>query len=124
MIIRISLDIKKSVLICDNLWTKKTQWTTKKSVDKNEEEIQRLWIMDKGAVPLPSAKNISGCRIHLPQPGRQGRPWRLRVLRQQDIQPRRLRAREKHNPTNNRRKGVFRKEIPRHEIPCLFPGIQ
>ena len=28
MIIKISLDIKKSVIICDNLWTKKTQWTT------------------------------------------------------------------------------------------------
>ena len=33
MIITISLDIKKSVLICDNLWTKKTLWT-KPTVEK------------------------------------------------------------------------------------------
>ena len=39
--------------------------------------------MDKGAIPISRAKNISGCRIYLPQPGRQSRPWRLRVLRQQ-----------------------------------------
>ena len=44
--------------------------------------------MDKGTVSLPSAKDFSGCRIQLPKQGRQSRQRRLRVLRQQDIQPR------------------------------------
>ena len=39
VIIKISLDIKKSVLICDNLWTKKL--SRQKSVDKKERYEKR-----------------------------------------------------------------------------------
>ena len=39
MIIKISLDIKKSVLICDNLWTTKTSVEIKNISGKNRLEI-------------------------------------------------------------------------------------
>ncbi len=80
--------------------------------------------MDKGTVSIQSSEDLGGCRLFLPQQGRESRPRRMRVLRQQDFQPRILRKGEIHKGTDRGRKGFLCKEISRHEILGLLSGLQ
>ena len=49
-------DILKSVLICDNMWTKKTLWTKEKDICG---QIRYLWNIKKLAMKSPAFLDVT-----------------------------------------------------------------